>query len=187
MDAKRAGLVRGPVTDGGAGANQGRALAIVLRCLDGSADSLRILAIDGLDVPAEGLEAGGDVFAERDVGAGGEGDVVLVVEVDNLAELEVAGNGGGFEGDAFHDVAVGDDAVGVMVDDLVAGPVEGFSQEPFRHGETDTVGQPLSERAGGDFDTRSIAALRVTGGLRAKLAEGLQVIDGEVVAGEVEQ
>jgi hypothetical protein len=68
-------------------------------------------------VPAERFEAGSDVFAEGDVGAGGQGDVILVVEVDELAKLEIASDGRGLEGDPFHDVTIGDDAIGVVIYD----------------------------------------------------------------------
>ena len=61
----------------------------------------------------------GDILRKETLAGAGQGDVVLVVEIDQLAEPEVPGERGRLHGDAFHDVAVGDDAVGVVVDDLV--------------------------------------------------------------------
>ena len=130
--------------------------------LDGLADCCRVLPSIGLDVPAERFEAGSDILAEGDVGAGGEGDVVLVVEVDQLAELEIAGDGGRFEGDAFHDIAVGDDAIGVVIDDFVTRTIEGCGEEPLGDGKADPVGEALTQWSGGDFDARSVS--RVPGG-----------------------
>jgi hypothetical protein len=43
------------------------------------------VAVDGLHVPADGLEAGDDVLALRLVGGGVEGDVVGVVDEDQVA------------------------------------------------------------------------------------------------------
>ena len=50
----------------------------------------------------------------------GELDLVVVVEGDQVAEAEVAGERAGLGGDALLDVAVARDREGVVVDDLVA-------------------------------------------------------------------
>jgi hypothetical protein len=123
---------------------------------------------------------------ERLAGAG-EGDVVLVVEGDQLAEPEVAGQRGRLHRDALHQVAVGAEDVGSVVDDRVVGPVVAGGEVGLGEGEPDGVGEPLAERAGGDLDAGGVAALGVAGRLRAQLAEGLDLLDRQVVAGQVEQ
>src|SRR5690606_41144056 len=60
----------------------------------------------GLDVPAEGLEALGVIAALRLVGHGVEGDVVGVVNEDEVVQLLVGGKGDGLKGDAFLHAAV---------------------------------------------------------------------------------
>ena len=42
---------------------------------------------------------------------------IVVVQTDQLAELQMAGERGGFRRDAFHQVAVADDRVGEVIDD----------------------------------------------------------------------
>lgn len=55
------------------------------------------------------------------------------------------------------------------------------------NGETNSVGEPLAERASGDLDTVCMASLRVTRSQGAKLTELLEVIERELVAEEVEE
>ena len=50
----------------------------------------------------------------------------------------------------------------------------------------DGVGEALAERTGGRFDARCQAPLRVARRPGAPLAEVLQVVDGQVVARQVE-
>ena len=45
--------------------------------------------------------------------------------------------------DAFHQVAVTDDGIGVMADNFVVGPVEGFCQEGLGNGHTNPIGKAL--------------------------------------------
>ncbi len=88
--------------------------------------------------------------------------------------------------DAFHEIAVAADDVGVVVDDLgFAGVVDG-AEVFFSDGEADGFGEALAERAGGDFNAGGFAVLRVTGGVRAPLAELLELLERKIVAGEVQ-
>jgi hypothetical protein len=86
-------------------------------------------------------------------------------------------------GDAFHQAAVAQEDVGVVVDDAVAGTVELTGQGAFRQGETHGIGDALSQGAGGGFNTVGVAVLRVARGLRVQLAELLQLFDRQIVAG----
>ena len=143
--------------------------------------------LDVDDVPAVGAEARGHVLGEGEVGGALDGDLVVVVEDDELAEAEVAGEGGGLGGDALHEVTVGGDDVGVVVDDRVAGAVVAGGEPLLGDGEADGVGEALAEGAGGDLHAGGQAALRVAGGDAAPLAEALDLVKGEVVAGEMEE
>jgi hypothetical protein len=52
----------------------------------------------------------------------------------------------------------------------------------------DGIGNALAERAGGGLDAGGMTVFRMAGGLRAELAELLQVVDGHVrVAGQIQQ
>ena len=115
-----------------------------------------------------------------------DGDGVVVVEIDQLAQLEEARDGGGFGANAFHEVAVGAEGVGVVVDDGEAGLVEALGQPALGERHTDAVAEALAERAGGGFDAGGMAVFGVARRPGAPLAEVLQVVQGHVVAGEVE-
>ena len=115
------------------------------------------------------------------------GNVVVVVESDQVAELEVTSSGGGLRGNTLHGAAITEEAVGVVVDKLVAGLVEGGSGLTLSHGETDGVGETLTERASGDLNAGGVVGLGVTRGLAVNLTEVLEVVHGEVIAEQVEQ
>ena len=70
-----------------------------------------------LDVPAVGLEALADVVGVGQLGRPVDRDVVVVVDADQPAEAEVAGERRGLVADALHEAAVAGDHVRVVVDE----------------------------------------------------------------------
>ena len=70
-------------------------------------------------------------------------DVVVVVEVDELAQLQMARQRSGLGRDAFLQVSVRADRVDVVVDQLVAGPVELSRETALCNGHSDAVGESL--------------------------------------------
>ena len=76
--------------------------------------------VDALDVPAVGLVAGQDVLVEGDRGVVFDGDVVVVPDDGDVAQLLGASEGGGLGGDAFLEAAVASDDVDVVVEDGLA-------------------------------------------------------------------
>jgi hypothetical protein len=74
-----------------------------------------------------------------------------------------------------------------VVDQVVAGPVELGRQAALGDGHADAVGEALAERAGRRLDALGVSVLGVAGRERAPLAEGLQVLDRQAVAGQIEQ
>ena len=74
--------------------DDGRLIGDGFGLFDGGAEGVEVLDIGNtLDVPAVGLEALADVFAEGEVGVAVNGDGVVVVEIDELAQLEEAQRG----------------------------------------------------------------------------------------------
>ena len=180
-------LVRRTEADGGLAADQGwqRALA---RGLDGGLDLFRIVAVDVADhLPVVGFEALGRVVGEPAFDFTVDGDAVVIVEGDQLAQAQGAGQGRDFMGNAFHHAAIAQEHIGLVIDDVVAGTVELRRQDFFRQGETHGIGQALAQRAGGGFHTRGVAEFRVARGTAVQLAEVLQVVDRQIVAGQVQQ
>ena len=135
------------------------------------------------DVPAVGLEPLARLIAQGELGRTVDGDVVVVVDVDEPAEAEVPGQRGGLVAHAFRQVAVRADGEDVVVADLgtEAGPQVGLGD-----GHAHAVGEPLAERAGGHLDAGGVAVLRMAGGAGTPLPELLDVIEGEAVPGQVE-
>ena len=72
-------------------------------------------------VPAISLEALGGVVGEPALHFAVDGDAVVVVERDQLAELQRAGERAGLVRDAFHQAAVAAEHVGVVIDDRRSG------------------------------------------------------------------
>ena len=149
-------------------------------------DRVEVVAVlDRERVPAVGLEPLRDVLGrEREARRAVDRDLVVVVEEDAAAELEVPGERRGLGGDALHQVAVGADREDVVVADLLA---ELLAQELLRHRHADGVAEALAERAGGRLDARRLEVLRMARRVRAELAELLDLVERHaVVAREVQ-
>ena len=76
--------------------------------------------------------------------------------------------------DAFHSAAIAKESVRMIVDEVESWLVEGRGSLCLGDGEAHSIGEPLTQRAGGDFDARSIERFRMSRGdavdlLRAKL------------------
>ncbi len=124
MNRGLAGLVGAAVADYRAADDDTGLFGLCFCSGDCCCNSVGIGAFDGANnVPAVGLESLGHVLAEGDVGAALDGDIVVIVEHDQLAEPHGTGHGCGLRCDALLEVAVGDYGVGVVVNDLVAGLV----------------------------------------------------------------
>src|SRR5690606_35793719 len=115
-----AGLVRRTEADGGLAADQGRLGGVLAGGLDGLDDLVAVMAVDVADyLPAVGLEALRGVVGEPAFHLAVDGDAVVVVEGDQLAQAQGAGQRADFMADAFHHAAVAQEHVGVVVDDAV--------------------------------------------------------------------
>ncbi len=176
------------VADDGADADERGLGRLSLGCKDCVLDRLEIVAVgDVLDVPVIGLEAPGHIFGKAELGGAVERDEVVVVEDDELAEAEGAGQRCGLMRDAFHHVAVAAEDVGVVIDDVVGVAVVDGGEVLLCRGDADSHAEALTERAGGDLDAGGLAVLGVAGGVRSPLAELLELLHGKVVTGEVQR
>ena len=70
--------------------------------------------------------------------------MIVVVQVNQLAELQMAGQRCGFRGDALHQVAVAHDPIGMMIDDLKAWAVVARGQVRLCYRHTHAVTEPLA-------------------------------------------
>ena len=101
--------------------------------------------------------------------------------------MQVAGQRRGLGGHAFHQVAVADKGPGAVVDRHMSALVVARRQMRFGNRHADGIGHALAQRAGGDLDTRCVAALRMPGCLAAPLPELFQVVQRQVIAGDMQQ
>ena len=181
-------LVRRSETDRGPAADQGRLSCFGLRGTDGLVDFDRIVTIDVADdLPAVGFETGGGIIGEPTIGVAVNRDAVVVPEADQLAHAPGAGQRSGFVRHAFHQTAVPEEHPGGVVDDVESRAVETLRQHFLGQGETDGIGQSLPQRAGGGFHAGRFGSFRMAGGTRMQLAEALQLVNRQIVSGQVQQ
>jgi hypothetical protein len=129
------------------------------------------------------------VLGEGGGGVALDGDVVVVVDEDQVAQLLVARERGGLGGDALLQVAVRDDAPDGVVEGRLALRRLGVEQTALvagGHRHAHRVRDTLPERAGRGLHARGVPVLGVTRRLRTVRAERLQVVQSELVAGEEE-
>ena len=99
----------------------------------------------------------------------------------------MAGQRCGLRRDPLHEVAVTDDRVREMIDDVEAGAVVTGSQARLRDRHAHAVAESLPQRSGRDLDAGRETALRVPGRDAAPLAELLDLLERNVVTGHMEQ
>src|SRR5690606_21568465 len=155
---------------------------------DGTSYGVHVLAVRyASDVPAVGRVAPEHVLAERDLGLAVDGDPVVVVEDDQLAETQMAGERRCLAAHALHEVAVRGDHVRAVVYDLEAGPVVTRGQVRLGEGHADGGRDALAERPRGRLYAHRMAVLRMPWCAAVPLSVALQLLHGQVVAREVEQ
>ena len=148
-----------------------------------------LATFDVLNVPAVRLVSLSDVFAESDGGVVLDGDLVVVVEDDEVAQFLDTGEGRGLGRDAFFDVTVGRDHVDVMVEGGGADRglrIEQSALTTRSHRHADCGRKALAQRTGGHLDADGVADLGVAGGQCAPRAESFEVSELETVARQVE-
>src|SRR6185437_10610553 len=104
------------VADDGADADERRTSGLGLGCGDSGLESNQVIpVVNHLNVPVVGLEAQRDIFGVAEFGRPVEGDEVVIIEDDQLAEVQRSGQRCRLVGDAFHQVAVSAKDIGVVV------------------------------------------------------------------------
>ncbi len=146
-----------------------------------------VAVVHRLRVPAVCFEASSAILGEGDAGAGRKRDAIVVVQIDQFAELQMAGQRGGLRRDALHEVAVTHDRIREMIDDLESRAVVTGSEARLGDRHAHAVAESLPERSGRDLDAGCETALRVTGRDASPLAELPDLLERNVVAGHVEQ
>ena len=139
-------------------------------------------------MPAVGLVAFQHVLGEGHARIPVNGDVVVVVEGDQLAQLQMPRQGTGLRGHPLLVAAVPHDHVGVVIHDGAVRSIESGGQVGLRNGQTHGIGHPGSQRTCGHLHTGGFKGFRMPRGFRAPLTELLDVLQGHaVIARQVQQ
>ena len=187
---RRAGilLLRGAEADGRAQTDERRPRRFGLCSCERPVDRHRVIPVfDGDHMPAGGGEPLVDIFGKTEQCAPRKGDPVIVVQKGQLPQSEVSGKRTGLCGEPFHQIAVAGKNVGSMIDDRMFGSVETSRQVRLRDRHSDRRPDPLAEGARCHFHPGGMQALRMAGRFAPPLAERLQVVEGEVVSGEIKE
>ena len=107
---------RCPMGDVGMTNDERRSIDGALCVGDRLVDGPSVVAVDVEGVPAKRAEAAGDVLCEGDVGASADRNLVVVVQVDETAKAEMAGERSGLRRDALHQIPVADETVRAVID-----------------------------------------------------------------------
>src|SRR5918997_6939336 len=92
---------------------------------------------------------------------------------------------GGFRGNALHQVAVADDSISKMVDDLESGPIVARGEIRFCDGHSHAITEALTERPGGHFHSGSQFAFRMAGREAFPLAKMSDLVKRQIITGKM--
>jgi hypothetical protein len=191
-------LELGTETDSCGQTDHGRLVLDRLSLLDGSLDSLEVVVtvLDPDGVPAVGLEALGDVFGESALGVTilivllaenfkkqnspglTNGNVVVVVDGNQVAKLQVTSSRSSLASNTLHGAAITEEAVCVVVEQGVSGLVENTTAVGLSDSQTNGVGETLTEGTSGHLNTRGVVSLGVAGSDTVELLGDNRVSDG---------
>ena len=157
---------------------------------DGGLDGLEVVAINIVSLPPVGLVTLDDILRLGVLSHLVKGDLVGIVKDDKVIKLLVSGEAGGLGGDTLLEAAIAGEGVDVVVEDGVVIGVVDAPSHLGRGGKADSIGDTLSEGAGGGLNTGSgvlrVGELGVTGGLGVVLTEVLDLVHGEIKASKVQ-
>src|SRR5580704_18528507 len=92
-------------------------LVLGLGLTNGGCHVFRIIAIrNHASMPATRFEAFCHVLGKVDLGGSSEGDMVLIVQINELPQTQMSGQGSGFLADTLHQDAIATDRVRRVID-----------------------------------------------------------------------
>lgn len=101
-----------------------------------------------------------------------DGDMVVIVDGNEVTKLQVTSQRGSLTGNTLHGTAITEEGVCVVVDEVIAGLVVDSGGVSLGNSQTNGVGETLTQRTGGDLNTRGVVSLGVTGGDAVELLHG---------------
>jgi hypothetical protein len=138
-------------------------------------------------LPAGGCKPPIDILGESEGRRSRQDDPVIVVQNDELSQPEMTGQGGSLGGEPLHEVAVACEDIGEMIHHPVIRAVEAGSQMGLSDRHPHRCAESLTKGSRRHLRPRGMTALRMAGRLAPPLPEGLQIFEGKVIAGQIEE
>src|ERR1700677_4177311 len=128
-------------------------------------------------MPSVGVVAFAYGFRERDFGVSVDGDVIVVIKINDVAEPEVACNRRSLARHTFHVVAVATYPEDARLKKIGVAAREARLHMLGGNRHADSIANALAERPGRRLDTGGMVDLRMAGSLAAQLPELLDIIE----------
>ena len=88
--------------------------------------------------------------------------MVVIIDGNEVSELQVTSSRSGLTGNTLHSTAIAEEAVCVVVEEVVSGFVEDTTAVSLGNSQTNSVGETLAEGTSGHLNTGCVVSLRVT-------------------------
>ena len=137
-------------------------------------------------LPAVAFEAGLYIFRKGNFGVPFYGNLIVIIQVNQLAQAHRTRQGSRFRSHPFHQVAVGNQSVGVVIDNRKVRLVVFSCQHTFCQSHACPHGKPVAQRTGRYVYPGSDAIFRMARGLAPPLPKVFKVIYGNFVAGQMQ-
>ena len=134
-------------------------------------------------MPVVGCEAGDSILGESQIRRAVDGNVIVIVEIDQLSQAQMARQRGGFGGHALHQVAIRDNGIDEMIKQFLP---ELGCQVRLSDGHAHARGESLPQGPGRRLHSRGQTILRMTGGLASPLSEVADLLQRKIVPGEMQ-
>jgi hypothetical protein len=145
---------------------RGRLVSHGLGLLDRSLNPLQVVVtvINDHNMPAVGFKSLGNIFGKGAVGVAVNGNVIIIIDGNEVTELEMSCHGGSLTGHTLHHASVAQEDIGVVIDQVEAGLVEYGSGVSLGHGKANSICKALSKWPSCNFNAFGIMRFRVAGG-----------------------
>ena len=157
-------LVGASLTNDGLTTDQRRTVSLRLSRAQRRLHRRRIVTVyRWYDMPAVGFKSTRCIVRKPTLHLAINRDAIVIVDRDQFAQTQRAGQRAGFVGYPLHQTAVSQKHPGVVVYNRMSLAIELCCQSSLSDGHPDCVCQPLPERPGSRFHTRRITIFGMSG------------------------
>jgi len=178
--------LRNTLADHRASDNELRLALSSLGRLIGGQNGTQIVTINLLHIPTIGTITGRHILALAHREHGVEGDIIGIVEKNQVVETEMTGERGGLGSDTFLQATITGEHDDMVIKNGMLRRIETGGSHFARHGKANSVGDTLAKWAGGCLDPGSLAELRMTGRDAVKDTEFFNLIKRKIKSGKMQ-